>query len=147
MLARAFDSYRDHPNIVVLASGVSNSTVTDVAQFEREETLLVNTLEEQGIKRFVYFGTCSAVDPELSASPYVRHKLKMERLIETHSVDYLICRLPQAVEHSGNKNTLMNRLYASIRNGQRFQLWRNAYRYIIDVNDVSAVASYMIWSE
>ena len=144
MLARAFDSYRDHPNIVVLASGVSNSTVTDVAQFEREETLLVNTLEEQGKKRFVYFGTCSAVDPELSASPYVRHKLKMERLIETHSVDYLICRLPQAVGHSGNTNTLMNRLYASIRNGQRFQLWRNAYRYIIDVDDVSAVASYMI---
>ncbi len=144
MLAKAFDSYRDHPNVVILASGVSDSTVTDVAQFEREETLLVNTLEEQRKKRFVYFGTCSTLDPELSGSPYVRHKLKMERLIETLSCDYLICRLPQAVGHNGNTNTLMNRLYASIRNGQRFQLWRNACRYIIDVDDVSAVASYMI---
>jgi len=144
MLARAFDSYRDHPNVVVLASGVSDSTVTDVAQFEREETLLVKTLEKQRGKRFVYFGTCSAVDPELSVSPYVRHKLKMEKVIETHSVDYLIFRLPQAVGHNGNTNTLINRLYASIRNGQRFQLWRNAYRYIIGVDDVSAVASYMI---
>jgi nucleoside-diphosphate-sugar epimerase len=144
MLAQAFGNYRDHPNVVVLASGVSDSTVTDVAQFEREETLLVNTLEEQREKRFVYFGTCSALDPELSVSPYVRHKLKMERLIETHSCDYLICRLPQAVGHNGNTNTLMNRLYASIRDGERFQLWRNAYRFIIDVDDVSAIASYMI---
>jgi nucleoside-diphosphate-sugar epimerase len=144
MLARAFGSYRDHPNVVVLASGVSDSTVTDMAQFEREEMLLLKTLEEQGGKRFVYFGTCSAADSELSTSPYVRHKLKMEGLVETHSCDYLICRLPQAVGHGGNTNTLTNRLYASIRNGQRFQLWRNACRYIIGVDDVSAVASYMI---
>ena len=144
MLARAFDSYRDHPNIVVLASGVSDSTVTDVAQFEREETLLVNTLDEQCKKQFVYFSTCSIVDPELSASPYVNHKLKMEGLIQAYSSSYLVFRLPQVVGHGGNKNTLTNRLYTSIRDDERFQLWRNAYRYIIDVDDVSAVASYLI---
>lgn len=144
MLARAFDSYRDHPNIVVFASGVSDSTVTDVAQFEREKTLLVNTIDEQCKKLFVYFSTCSVVDPELSASPYVSHKLKMEGLIQAHSFSYLVFRLPQVVGHGGNKNTLTNCLYASIRDGERFQLWRNAYRYIIDVDDVSAVTSYMI---
>jgi nucleoside-diphosphate-sugar epimerase len=144
MLARAFDRYRDHPNVVVLASGVSDSTVTDVAKFEREKTLLVNALDEQCKKLFVYFSTCSVVDPELSASPYVSHKLEMEGLIQAHSCNHLVFRLPQVVGHDGNKNTLTNHLYASIRDGKRFQLWRNAYRYIIDVDDVSAIASYMI---
>jgi nucleoside-diphosphate-sugar epimerase len=144
MLARAFDRYRDHQNIVVLASGVSDSTVTDVAQFEREQTLLVNTLDEQCKKQVVYFSTCSIVDPELSASPYVNHKLKMEGLIQTYSSSYLVFRLPQVVGHGGNKNTLTNRLFTSIRHDERFQLWRNADRYIIDVDDVSAIASYMI---
>lgn len=144
MLARAFDSYRDHPNIVVLASGVSDSTVTDVAQFEREKTLLINTLDEQCKKQFVYFSTCSIVDPELSSSPYVNHKLKMEGLIQAYSSSCLVFRLPQVVGHGGNKNTLTNRLYASIRDDEGFQLWRNAYRYVIDVDDVLAVASYMI---
>jgi nucleoside-diphosphate-sugar epimerase len=144
MLARAFDGYRDHPNIVVLASGVSDSTVTDVAQFEREQALLVYTLDKHCKKQFVYFSTCSIVDPELSASPYVHHKLKMERLIQAHSSSYLVFRLPQVVGHGGNRNTLTNRLYSSIRHDERFQLWRNAYRYIIGADDVSAVASYMI---
>ena len=144
MLARAFDSYRDHPSIVILASGVSDSTVTDVAQFEREQTLLVNTLDEQCKKQVVYFSTCSIVDPELSASSYVNHKLKMERLIQAHSSSYLVFRLPQVVGQGGNKNTLTNRLYSSIRSDERFQLWRNAYRYIIDVDDVLAIARYMI---
>jgi nucleoside-diphosphate-sugar epimerase len=144
MLARAFESYRDHSKIVILASGVSDSTVTDVAQFERETTLLVKTLDKQCNKLFVYFSTCSVVDPELSASPYVSHKLKMEALIRTQSSNHLIVRLPQVVGHGGNKNTLTNRLYASIRDCKRFELWRNAYRYIIDVDDVSAVANYMI---
>jgi nucleoside-diphosphate-sugar epimerase len=144
MLARAFDCYRDHPSIVVFASGVSDSTVTDLAQFERERTLLVNTLDEQSKKRFVYFSTCSIVDPELFSSPYVRHKLKMEGLIQAYSSSYLVFRFPQVVGHGGNKNTLTNRLYANIRDDERFQLWRNAYRYIIDVDDVSAVARHMI---
>jgi nucleoside-diphosphate-sugar epimerase len=144
MLAQAFDRYREHPKVVIFASGVSDSTVTDVTHFQREETLLGHTLAEQQQKRFVYFGTCSVLDEELSLSPYVAHKQKMERLIQAHSCDYVICRLPQAVGRSGNANTLMNRLYASIANGQRFQLWRNAHRYIIDVDDVSAVAGYMI---
>lgn len=147
LLARAFDSYRAHPNIIVLASGVSDSTVTDVAEFEREQALLVNTLDEQGKKLLVYFSTCSIGDPDLYASPYVRHKLKMEELIQEHSSSYLVFRLPQVVGRGGNKNTLTNRLYINIRDGEPFQLWRNACRYIIDVDDVSAVASYMIGSD
>lgn len=144
LLARAFGSYRDHPDIMIFASGVSDSTETDLAQFEREKTLLVNTLDEQRKKRFVYFSTCSVEDPELSASPYVSHKLKMEGLIQAHSTSYLIFRLPQVVGLGGNKNTLTNWLYASIRDGERFQLWSKAYRYIIDVDDVFAIASYLI---
>jgi nucleoside-diphosphate-sugar epimerase len=68
----------------------------------------------------------------------------MERLIQAYSSSYLVFRFPQVVGHGGNKNTLTNRLHASIRDNERFQLWRNAYRYIIDVDDVSAIASYMI---
>lgn len=144
MLARSFDRYRDHPDIVVFASGVSDSTVTDVAQFERETTLLVNSLDRQRNKLFVYFSTCSIVDPELSASSYVGHKLEMEGLIQARSSSYVVFRLPQVVGHGGNKNTLTNRLHASVRDGEQCQLWRNAYRYIIDVDDVSAICSYMI---
>jgi nucleoside-diphosphate-sugar epimerase len=144
MLARAFDCYRDHPSIVVFASGVSDSTVTDVAQFDRERALLVDTLDQQSKKQFVYFSTCSIVDPDLFSSPYVRHKLKMEGLIQAYSSSYLVFRFPQVVGQGGNKNTLTNRLHTSIRDNERFQLWRNAFRYIIDVDDVLAIATYMI---
>lgn len=144
MLARAFDCYRDHPSIVVFASGVSDSTVTDVAQFERERALLVDTLDQQSKKQFVYFSTCSIVDPDLFSSPYVHHKLKMEGLVQAYSSRYVVFRFPQVVGQGGNKNTLTNRLHTSIRDNERFQLWRNAFRYIIDVDDVLAVATYMI---
>lgn len=144
MLAQAFCYFQDHPSVVVFASGVSNSRETDRRQFEREKTLLSRVLKEQHDKRLVYFGTCSVADPELASTLYVKHKLNMEGLIKTYSTNHCVFRLPQVIGHGGNKNTIMNWLYGCIHNGQQFDLWSKAYRYIIDIDDVVTIVSYMI---
>lgn len=64
------------------ASGVSNSQNQNHSLFQRETDLLVETLRNNKEKLFIYFSTCSIYDPTLVNSEYVKHKLKIENLIE-----------------------------------------------------------------
>ena len=82
LMARAFSGSDLPEGVVVFASGVSNSLETDLRQFKRERSLLEETLRQHPQATLVYFGTCSVYDPERSSTPYVRHKLEMESLIE-----------------------------------------------------------------
>ncbi len=96
-------------------------------------------------KSLIYFSTCSVHDPELSNSPYVRHKMAMEALVMANpSNTNSIFRLPQVVGHTPNPYTLTNFLYRQISNGEAFQLWTKARRNLIDVSDVAAIAGEMI---
>ena len=86
---------------------------------------------------FLYFGTCSA-NGSLD-SPYVQHKIKMEKIVAEHP-QYLILRLPQAAGKTENPHTLLNYIFARIIRSERFQIWTNARRNIIDVDDVVRIA-------
>ncbi len=92
---------------------------------------------------FIYFGTCSVADPEVNKTPYVQHKLAMECLVKTHP-QFLIFRLPQVVGHTPNPHTLLNFLYARIVRSERFSIWKKAFRNVIDVQDVVAIARQFI---
>ncbi|MCC8472502.1 NAD-dependent epimerase/dehydratase family protein [Xanthomonas arboricola] len=143
LLARSFTADRlAELNATVFASGVSNSSETDPAAFEREARLLVKALDEAR-GRFVYFSTCSVTDPDRAETHYVRHKLRMERLIAERD-EYLILRLPQVVGRTDNPHTLSNYLASGIRNAEPLRIWVKAVRCLIDVEDVARVTLHLV---
>lgn len=145
LLARAFSlAFSQGDDVCIYAAGVSNSACTDEHEFARERERLSAALQQaKTTDVFVYFGTCSVADPEAQKTPYVKHKLAMEALVVQHP-RHLILRLPQVAGRTPNPHTLLNYLYARISRSESFQLWRNARRNIIDVDDVAAVARRLI---
>ena len=143
LVARAFAEHRDalaRVRACVYAAGVSNSSCTDVREFERERDRLRTAMADPGSDHlFVYFSTCSITDPAAQASAYVCHKLAMERLVAERA-RYLVLRLPQLAGPTPNPHTLLNYLYARIIRSERFTIWRGARRNIIDIDDVVRIA-------
>ena len=142
MIASAFNShFRDDPDVIVFASGVSNSRENRVDEFLREKKMLMECMSHE--KFTLYFSTCSVNDPELLDTPYVVHKTEMEALVRC-AKNYAIFRLPQVVGKTLNSNTLTNYLFQQISSGSDFNVWRHAKRNLIDVDDVASICSYLI---
>jgi nucleoside-diphosphate-sugar epimerase len=142
LIARAFKSYFDKDSdFIVFASGVSNSSETNLNEFNRERSLLLNAIAEN--KFLLYFSTCSVYDIELQNSLYVQHKKDMEALVYG-SRQFMIFRLPQVIGKTENQNTLTNYIFSHIVNGLKFNVWKKAQRNIIDVEDVASIVNYFI---
>lgn len=142
LIAQSFIRYfGDDPNVIVFASGVSNSREFRNEAFLRERRMLVEALSRQ--QKLLYFSTCSIDDPELQNTPYVMHKKEMEALVCSVRGCYVF-RLPQIVGRTPNPNTLTNYLYRKIMSGDSFQVWRHAKRNLIDVDDVALIVSYLV---
>lgn len=143
LLAQAFAPlFFDDQNVIIFASGVSNSRETRAEEFLRERKMLSEALDQD--KFTVYFSTCSVHDPELSASPYVHHKIELENMVRERAGLSTIFRLPQVVGSTPNPFTLTNYLYHQIKTGKPFQVWLNARRNLIDVAEVAGIASHLI---
>lgn len=146
-LAKAFSSYKNNTDVVIFASGVSNSNCTGILEFKREESLLVNTLKENENKIFVYFSSCALSAEEYPKNAYYDHKAEMERVIQKHSNNYLIFRVPQLFGKLIPHGTLINFIYGTVKNEIRFEIYDNAYRYVIEINDVvKLVTTYIQYS-
>lgn len=145
LIAQAFRHLTQiHSGVCVYAAGVSNSLCSDDTEFLRERVRLSDALlEANQLDTFVYFGTCSVTDPDAIYTPYVQHKLAMEKLVSAHP-RYLILRLPQVAGVTPNPHTLLNYLFAKIIRSESFALWNNAKRNIIDVKDVVAITEHLI---
>lgn len=145
LLARAFGpAYSGRPDICIYAAGVSNSNCKDEHEFGRERKRVGDALNQnQRADAFVYFGTCSTYDPQISSSPYVQHKMAMERMVRAHP-RHIVLRLPQIAGKTPNPHTLLNYLYARISRSEAFNIWGGAKRNIIDVDDVVTVARQLI---
>lgn len=142
LIARAFKSYFDKDSdFIVFASGVSNSSETNLNEFNRERSLLLNAIAEN--KFLLYFSTCSVYDIELQNSLYVQHKKDMEALV-SGSRQFMIFRLPQVIGKTENQNTLTNYIFSHIVNGLKFNVWKKAQRNIIDIEDVASIVNYFI---
>jgi len=145
LLAKAFAAeFAGAPNIWIYAAGVSNSGCSDPREFARERARLLDALSagEQG-DAFVYFSTCSIGDPSAAHSPYVRHKMEMERLVWRHA-QFVIVRLPQVAGRTTNPHTLLNYLYAKVSQGECFTIWAHATRNIIDIDDAAAIVGRLL---
>ncbi|NNN48625.1 NAD(P)-dependent oxidoreductase [Vibrio sp. 2-2(8)] len=143
LLSRAFCSFEHDNDVVIFASGTSNSNENNDANFYREESLLLEIIRSNRDKTFVYFSTCSIEDISKKESKYVQHKLRMESLINGQCKSFYIFRLPQVVGVTRSK-TLISYLFSSIGSGERFSVQRNATRNLIDVKDVFLICNYII---
>ncbi|WP_426662534.1 NAD-dependent epimerase/dehydratase family protein [Rhodanobacter aciditrophus] len=143
LLAKAFEQhFGDNRDVVIFASGVSNSLETRLSEFAREE-LLLRELLDPSIGRFVYFGSCGAKADESELTAYMRHKLAMESLVL--SVPHgLVLRLPQVVSRAANPHTLTNFLRDRIVTGEHFTVWSRAERNLIDIDDIVDIAVHLI---
>ncbi len=142
LLANAFKHYSANSNVILFASGVSNSREIDVVKFEREFELLKSYSSHNS--KLIYFSTCSVSDESLKDSAYIQHKLKIEKYISKNFSSFIIFRLPIVVGNTSNPHTLTNFLFNTIKAEQKFLLFANAHRYLIDVDDLNILLSGII---
>lgn len=144
LIAQSFFFYKDDVDVILFASGVSNSSTNDTKEFVREKKLLLDTIESYPDRKFVYFSSCDIACSALNERPYYKHKQAMEKIVSENTSTYHIFRLPQAVGKGGNKNTLINFLMSHISENSEFDLFAGTFRNIIDVDDVYKICSYVI---
>jgi nucleoside-diphosphate-sugar epimerase len=144
LMAKRFSDYLSDGRVVIYASGVSDSKSTNEADYQREISLLNNTISTFPGCLLVYFSTCSIYDPFLSDKPYIRHKLKVEDLLRHSGIDYLVFRVSNVAGPCGNPKTIFHFLAQSIQRGLPFNLWKQASRNMIDVDDVYLFVKYFI---
>ncbi len=141
MIARAFKSLEKNPDILIYAAGVSNSNETENDQFNKESELVKKAINLK--KKIIYFSTFSINQSKENYSPYIEHKLKMEKLI-SQSEKYIIFRVPQIVGYTDNSFLLLNYLNEKIKSGTYFTVWKNCYRSLIDVSDLVKIVKYSV---
>ncbi|HCR78061.1 MAG TPA: hypothetical protein DIW37_16960, partial [Chryseobacterium sp.] len=127
----------DSKHHLYFASGVSNSLETRSSEFEREFSLLKNSIIPHEEKKLFYFSTLSVNDLSKQQSPYVLHKLEIENFIKENCKNYIILRVGNIVGKGGNPNTLFNFLKTQIIQGSNFMLHQKARRLLLDIDDIT----------
>lgn len=144
LMAQAFSAYKKSKEVIVFASGVSNSLETDPAAFNREFELLKNTIETNSIGKFLYFSTLSINDRTVSKRLYVKHKIAMEEYIKKKAANYLIFRISNVVGSQRNSHTIVNYLVNAVKNNSHIDIWNYAERNLIDQDDVKLIVDNII---
>ncbi|KAA9040996.1 hypothetical protein FW778_02855 [Ginsengibacter hankyongi] len=144
MIANSFASYKNNEDIIIFASGVSNSKDTVEENYQREFLLLKQTMQDYPEKILVYFSTCSIQDVDLASSPYVTHKKNMEEYITQNAAKYYLFRISNLAGVSNNPYTLLNYFIFNILKDQPLTVWKNAFRNIIGVDDMYAIVNYFL---
>lgn len=147
LVAKKFNSYDNDEAFLIFASGVSNSKSATEIDFEREKSLLLKTISDNKDKILVYFSTCSIYDSLENNSNYVLHKLNMENILKLNAPHYYIFRVSNLVGFTSNKFTVLNFLYNAINNQNKFQLWQNVSRNLIDIDDMFLIIDYILQSK
>jgi nucleoside-diphosphate-sugar epimerase len=142
MIANAFLKYSIDNNTIIFASGVSNSGETRESQFNREFELLKQFNVNKN--HIIYFSTTSIYDNTLKETSYIKHKNKVEDYIKENSYSYNIFRLPIVVGNTNNSYTLIKFLYQKIINGDTIEVFSNACRSILDVDDLSFIVNQIL---
>lgn len=145
LFANTFQSFKNNNDVVIFASGVSNSKEKMNSEFQREKILLIDTISKLYSNQIlIYFSTCSVYDKSLLNSKYIQHKLKIEKIIQNNVLNYLIFRMPIVISKTHNPNTLINYLIEHIKSGKKFSLYNNACRYLIAIDDIYNICNFHI---
>jgi nucleoside-diphosphate-sugar epimerase len=144
MIGKRFRAYQNDDRFVIFSSGVSNSKNRIQAAYDREIQLLEKMIKEQKEKIIVYFSTCSLYDPEEERSPYVAHKKHVEDIVQSNCEQFCIFRVSNLVGRSDNPNTVLNFFVYHLRNQINFDLWTNASRNLLDIDDMYKIVDYIL---
>jgi nucleoside-diphosphate-sugar epimerase len=144
MLAKAFYSYIETEGVIIYASGVSNSSENSDESFQREISLLENCIKQNPNSLIVYFSTCSVSDESLKETKYVQHKKNIEKYIKEKAKKFIVFRLPIVIGNTINNFTLFNFLKDRLSSNEEIFIQKNAFRYLVDIDDVSNVLSKLI---
>lgn len=147
MLAKGLKAFEGDQEILIFASGVSNSKETDRNEFQREFELLKENIEKYPQLKLIYFSTCSIFDKSLVGTGYIEHKMHMEKYIAEKSSNYVIFRLPNVIGSTTNPNTFFNFFKSKILSGTSIQIQEAATRYLIDMRDISKIIPLIIRDE
>lgn len=144
LIASAFKKYKHNKSVIIFASGVSNSKEEDLYNFDREFSLLKNTIKKNKDKKIIYFSTCSIFDKNLSKTPYIIFKKKVEKYISENCDSFIVFRLPTVVGKTKNTNTLFNNFKIKLLNGSLIEVKEFSHRYLIDIDTLSSVLPFFI---
>lgn len=144
LIGQRFSPFINRDDVVIFASGVSDSKSTEMQEFDREISMVLQALKDYPERLFVYFSTCSIYDPSLNGRAYIRHKLYVEQLIADSGTPFMIFRLSNVAGPGGNPKTIFHFLANAVRQHLSFQLWMHAYRNLIDVDDVFSLVNYLV---
>jgi NDP-hexose 4-ketoreductase len=146
-----------HPDMVVLAAGVSSASGTSNAEFAREVELLHEVAircERMG-QVLVFFSTASAgmygaMDgpgtedrPVIPCTPYGTHKRSLEKQLHAYGTDYMVLRLSHIVGPGQPPHQLIPALVRQIRNGT-VTIGRGAVRDLIGVVDAVTIIDWLL---
>lgn len=144
LIASQFYNYKKNDSIVIFASGVSNSGNTQAEEFEKEFDLLHFVHKNNQDKKLVYFSTCSITDGASQNSAYVKHKIEIENRIKQNVPLFTIFRLSNPIGKNNNPNTVFNFFVNHIISQTPFTVWKNAYRNILDIDDMYKICHYIL---
>jgi nucleoside-diphosphate-sugar epimerase len=144
MIANRFMNYKNDEDIIIFASGVSNSKDTIAQNFQREFLLLKQTVKDHPGRTFVYFSTCSIDDEDLQNAPYVIHKTQVEKYIKEYIPNNFIFRISNLAGVSNNPYTLLNFFMFNILHQHPFTIWNKASRNIIGIDDMFDLVNYFL---
>lgn len=149
VIANRFIDYQLQQNgkYLIFAGNVNDSTIKNISIIDEEEAIISAELATLRDRCFVYFSSCSILDPVVSHSPYVLHKARMEKLVQDSAKNFLIFRLPQIIALSDTSSSLVNFIVNSIINQEKFELWQNSWRNLIDIDDVHEIVGLVLRRE
>ena len=132
MIARAM---RDVSDVLIFASGVSNSASVSEPETEREKQLLKSVRDD---RKLVYFSTVTVA--QTNKTPYIMHKLQMELLVREGP--HLILRVANIVGHGQSPAQLIPSLTNQVIAGK--VKVQDSVRDIMDVDDLSRILHQML---
>jgi|LauGreDrversion4_2_1035121.scaffolds.fasta_scaffold55055_3 dTDP-4-dehydrorhamnose reductase len=141
LIASAFLDYKDNDDVIVIASGISNSKETDYKKYQREIDMIGSFIGTKS--KVVYFSTISVFDESLD-SLYVKHKRYIEKMISSNFDSYLIFRLPIVIGKTNNTNTFINNIKRKIISEETIYINNMSSIYIIDIDDIKRLLPNLI---
>lgn len=143
LIANAFKETGKDDELLIFASGVSNSNEVSSAEYQREENLLLSVIGEFPDKIIIYFSSCD-VGNNVEHIKYYAHKINMENIVKKGVNSFYIFRLPQVVGINDNRNTLLNYLFFKIQDNAHFDIWANAGRRLIGIDDAVSIVTNIV---
>lgn len=142
LLSSIFKEYKNSDELIIFASGVSNSSEKREFEFQREKSKLFEVIKKNPKMILIYFSTCAFYDNYFDESPYLNHKREMEEWIIANVQNFYIFRIPQIIG-SKNINQLLGFLDNKIKNEEKFVLF-DIERNLIDFEFLLTVSKYLI---